>query len=1009
MTAAALLAVLLAVMCVVPTMSSTADTLPAPPPDTTLRGKTPGGGFGFALGGLGDVNGDGFDDIAVTAAAYARGTYGYMAHDDTAEDKPKRVFVFYGSRTGIPENPALSLAGENMGEGFGRTVAGAGDINGDGFADLLVAAPEAGDEKQGIVYVFLGGNDLVGSLSGPAFTLLGQEPNGVFGHSLAGLGDVNGDGFDDIAVSAPGAADLAGSVYIFHGGPQGLHAAPDTTIPGAFGESVFGTVVAGAGDVNGDGFSDLAVSGVGGDYGGGRVYVFHGSPSGIDGAPPYQSAFHMTSREALGIAMAGADVNGDGFSDLAVTSLRLNRRGPAGTSYALDAGDPGTVLLFYGGDGGISGTLASPRGSVVGEHPGDLFGGFLAAAGDVNGDGYDDLVASAPGFAASNLGANTGATGTDAAPAVGATFGKLYVLFGGADGPAATASAGSFSVAGMLSAAMVRYPVAGAGDIDGDGRADVVAGNAAAGDGAGAVDIYTGATISPSVAGAWGLPTATPSHRLTPPAGPTPYPDDASAGDDTPERSSAAEAVTTEASLFGPTGDLFGEFAMLAAASGDVNADGIPDLLVGAGDFDGQRGKVYLFYGGPGSFDAPVQPVLTIAGEHPGDTFGRAVAIGDFDGDGSADLAVGAPGFEEHRGQVYVYSGGAAGPDKVPDVAAPAMRVIGDWPYNELGQAIAAVGDVNGDGYGDLAAGAYGYASWKGMLVVFHGGPDGLGSAEDGAEPLANADFTAFAEGALNFERYDTSDNFGIPLAGGDFNCDGYTDLVTAAASYGVDYETRQQGKVYVFSGGPNGLTGANAGEIVAPAFTATGGQSLELFGDALATGDLNGDGCADLAVGSSYGYGAVSGRVYIFHGSPTGLARAGDRAAGAAEAVADLTLSGLATGDFDAEELFGAALAIDDFDGDGYDDLLAGAPKSDAWRGRVYFLPGGPGGLADTEPGPYPSESSILRAGAGPEMLGMPLVSAGDVDGDGLPEAVAGASLARGMQGEVYIFDVTR
>jgi hypothetical protein len=460
--------------------------------------------------------------------------------------------------------------------------------------------------------------------------------------------------------------------------------------------------------------------------------------------------------------------------------------------------------------------------------------------------------------------------------------------------------------------------------------------------------------------------------------------------------------VATEVELFGPDGDALGELPLLAAAAGDLNGDGLPDLMVGAGDYEGERGRVYVYYGGAGAFDAPPKPQVTITGAAAGDAFGRALVVADFNGDGLDDLAVGAPGVDGQRGQTAIFYGTATGLGAGGGEPTPDLVLSGEYSNNQYGQTLAGAGDVNGDGFDDLAVGAYGYDGSRGKAYVYHGGEAGLGSQEA---------FVAIGEDVTYLHRGVAIDhNLGGGLAGaGDVNGDGYDDLVVAAASFGAADETRQQGKIYLFAGSADGLVGTDeSGKIVDPAFTAIGEQSFELLGMTLAAGDLNGDSYSDVAVGSSYSYSAHSGRVYIFYGGAKGLSggeKSSDDSPIAAEA-AGLSLTGLAIGDYGAEETFGAALAVDDFDGDGYDDVAVGAPKSDAWNGKVYLLRGGAGGIEETEPGPYPSEMSVLRAGVRSEMLGLPLASAGDVDGDGRAELAAGAAFGRQGWGQMYVFD---
>jgi hypothetical protein len=1082
-------------------------TLPHdPPPSAIVRGAAVEDQFGYVVAQIGDVNGDGFADAAVTARR---------------ERGPNTVYVLHGGPEGLPsgaDGAAWQVEGDGANNQFGLVLQGGGDLNGDGYADLLVGAPASEDDERDAVYVFYGsdvglqGSTATGSvkLTGPDASLefdaaIGPPPGDGFGRGIASLGDVNGDGYDDVAIGAPGANYNSGAIYLFHGGPGGLSSTPHSTIEGYGGDTAFGGLIAAAGDVNGDGYADLATTGGLGAYGGGKLYAFYGSPEGITGAPPHDAGWSVTSRDVLGLALIGAgDVNGDGYDDLAATSFRLDRSQEKDNFLVIHADEPGTLLIFYGSAAGLSGTPSEPSGRVVGEIGGDRFGSYLAAAGDVNGDGYDDLAVTTANTRVPALDRNVSNSDqieAERAAGIVPALGKLYVLMGSAQGLAGQAGAAEYIVTGGLQWHNVPYPVAAGGDLDGDGRPDVLAGVSSAGNYAGEVYVFTGGAITAGAgvraegsAGVQGREEAAGEAAGELSAGeassladlrPAARPDSSSPSDpagtetgtgartesnsesnlesDAAAGTEAATAqtgtgpgadddqgqsadlvptepaklpppVTTDVEVFPPNGDALGELPLLAAAAGDLNGDGRPDLIVGAGDYEEARGRIYLFYGRGDMVDAPREPDATITGAAAGDALGRGLAVADFNGDGYADLAAGIPGHEMSSGQVAIYDGGAGGLAATGGEPTPARLLAGEYPNNNFGLSIAAAGDVNGDGYADLAVGAYGYDSTRGKVYVYHGGPDGLG---------AEAVFVAVGEDVSFLHRgVAIEHNLGNAVAGaGDVNGDGYADLLVAAASYGVEDETRQQGKIYLFEGSAEGLTGTTAeGKIVDPAFTAIGEQSFELLGSALAGGDLNGDGYSDAVVGSNYTYAAESGRVYLFYGSAAGLggqqkqagagstaeAPAEEAANGTADGAADgtangtahgaadgtaagraaLMLTGLAIGDYGAEETLGAALAVDDFDGDGYADIAAGAPKSDAWRGKVHLLRGGPQGVEASEPGPYPSESSVIRAGVGSDMFGLPLISAGDVDGDGRPEIAAGAAFGRQGWGQIYMFD---
>jgi hypothetical protein len=387
--------------------------------------------LGLSVSGAGDVNGDGFDDLFV-GAPFA---------DPEGRSSAGLVYVSFGNKSGFAAWDTLNfnkstgyvIQGAAAGDNLGYSVSGAGDVNNDFYADVIIGATGADPNSRsdaGVAYVIFGmpGGfatlDLLGFVSSDTTGYMiqgagedhnvGTSTDDNLGYSVAGAGDVNGDGYADVIVGAPKADPnlrfRAGAAYVVFGKPSGfgtvdtLNAFSGFEIQGGASNNHLGTSVSGAGDVNNDGYADVIV-GVewahsNGAYEAGAAFVFFGKKDGfatidLDGFTSSDSGFLVLGAAAgdnLGTSVSGAgDVNNDGFDDVLVGAPNQGDN-----RYA-----SGAVYLFFGKAAGFAtldtSNFTSSDGYIIqGAAEYDRLGRSVSAAEDVNGDGYADVVVGAP-------------------------------------------------------------------------------------------------------------------------------------------------------------------------------------------------------------------------------------------------------------------------------------------------------------------------------------------------------------------------------------------------------------------------------------------------------------------------------------------------------------------------------------------------------------------------------------------------------------------------------------
>lgn len=831
--------------------------------------------LGWSVASAGDVNGDGFSDVLVSAV-----------HADNDNPSPAtsngEVFIYYGAGVGIDpfsiKPPDLLKETEDQYVGYGWSAASAGDVNGDGFSDVIVGDPSYNHNGSynGAAFIYYGTSLGITPVAAVMLTCNAADAN--FGFTVASAGDINNDGYSDVIVGSPDNRQ----VFVFHGSASGVDNVPETVLEDNQQGGSFGWSVASAGDVNADGFSDVIIGAHDYDRGSvdeGVAFVYNGSAGGI--STQYSAILEINQAIAnFGECVGSAgDVNGDGFSDVIV--------GAPFYDIGAENTNEGAIFIYHGSQLGISNVVSL---KINGEKAGAWMGHSVASAGDVNGDGYSDIIVGEHEFTGSvNEGAAlvfqgsaSGILSTSIANVrsgqadshlgwsvrsagdvngdgfsdiiVGAPFfdnpqineGAAFIYHGSAAGLNYISSA---TLTANQNGSQMGYAVSSAGDVNGDGYDDVIVGAPYFDNGEtneGAAFIYYGSASGISLNGFVTL-----------------------------------EGNQAEANM-----------GFSVASAGDINGDGYADILVGAPLYDDAQtntGRVFIFHGSPGGLNP--QSASTLSFNQLGCRFGHAAAGGgDVNGDGFSDIIIGAPGYsnvQNGEGAAFVYYGSESG------ILNNALILESNKTGSFMGGSVSGAGDINGDGYSDVIAGAHFYNDGEvleGAAFVYYGSQSGI--------DIQTGDI-------LQINEPQAALGTSVSCAG-DVNGDGFSDVIVGADHYIANQ--KMQGGAFVFHGSSSGI------DPVAKT-TLLGNQEGAHMGYAVSgAGDLNGDGYADVVVGASLYNGgqAEEGALFVYHGSPTGI--------NPVIAIEIEKNQGMAQ--------FGYAVAgAGDVNGDGYSDIIAGAP----------------------------------------------------------------------------------
>ncbi|MCB1954378.1 MAG: FG-GAP repeat protein [Rhodocyclaceae bacterium] len=989
--------------------------------------------------GASDINGDGIADIFVG-----------MPGIESPEYTQGSIRIFMGSSDGylsheyIDGQNSFSILGEAYGDLAGYAVANAGDFNGDGVEDLLIGSPGFDDQRNGLdfpeagaAYVIYGDEGLtmqdislseLDSQNG--FRLAGDMAGDQLGYSVSSIGDVNGDGFDDIAIAAPYAdvngLEDAGRVYLVFGGQEysdqfGLedHVGHGVVrIDGATQHGLFGASVSAAGDANGDGIADLLIGAPGADGQGqpGEAYLVFGRDSWLGSyfEPTYNIndiawfGYRFTGvnpDDHAGSSVAGVgDTNDDGIDDFMIGARGADPNG------LLDAG---VAYLVYGG--------AFRLGAV------DEFGG--PADGSI---ALADLAL--PIAAPSPVATDDAYSGTLLVDGggIGFEFDPSWNDFSQTDTPLRIVG---LDTSGIQYGTVDFYR---AGDFDREVDTVVYSGSqytslafSALKEGESLVEHLTytvedaiggqaTATVTFTIRGANDSPQALPDMVIR--DGSADYVIDVLANDWDPEG-----APLTVTSVSAPLG-----------GTADINPDGTVSFrptpgYVGPDRFtytvsDGEGGTA------TGRVDIPVladYAGLTLMGESIQAQAGTSVAsAGDFNGDGIDDVIVGSPGYftgaDLNAGAAYVVFGSRNGLPAELELAAldgeSGMKLSGAEFQQGLGYSVAGIGDVNGDGIDDVIVGAgISYGDLQGNYAAFSGGDAFVVFGGHGGLP-SNLDLSTL-DGSQGF-RIDADGLAATPntvlatsvASAGDVNADGINDVLVSIMSLTGDaLETGgfslipQSESAYILFGSNLGFAaGVSLVDLPsrqgihlsmgATAAMTPGGVLADGLNTAAGGGDINGDGIDDILFGVPFliSDGVASGAVYVAYGSP---------GVDGALNVDDLDGSnGFRIDGINPYDRFGSTVAFaGDINGDGIDDIAISAPSANA-LGEAYIVFGSPAGFpAVMDAADLNGSNGFRFEGSGRGNWGFTVAGAGDLNADGFDDLVMGARLGTDS-GEAYV-----
>ena len=1005
--------------------------------------------LGSSVSSAGDVNGDGYDDLIIGADGA-----------DPNGGGSGETYVVYGG-AGAPGTDGMlelsmldgsngfTLNGINTNDASGTSVSSAGDVNGDGYDDLIIGAYRAdsnGNTSAGASYVVYGGASAPGTdgvlelsaLDGSnGFVLNGVGGSDQSGVSVSSAGDVNGDGYDDLIIGALGVDTFTGASYVVYGGASapgtdGVSALDGTNgfiLSGADLADGSGYSVSSAGDVNGDGYDDLIIGASRADPNGnesGETYVVYGGArapgtngvldlGALDGTNGF-TLLGIDNQDYAGDSVSSAgDVNGDGYDDLIIGASRADPNDiTSGETYVVYGGEraPGTAGVLDLSD------LDGTNGFILnGVDPGDSSGNAVSSAGDVNGDGYDDLI----------IGAYSADPNMESS-------GEAYVLYGGASGPGTNGvlelstlnGADGFIFIGRNQGDRTGSSVSSAGDVNGDGYDDLLIGaNAADPDGrSGAGEtyvLYGGATGTESTVPVTAQGTAA-ADNFTGNAGADSFTDIATgdvvrggAGDD-----SISVTALDFADIDGGTGT---DRLVLVAA--DLSLD-----LTDAGNSGLDSVEVIDLSGTGGNrLTLDALAVFDLTQEREG-----GIATLDLLGDGddtvrliqSADQIFVLDGQETADGATYdIYQAGNAvvrvetgvqvetlirGIDLSTLDGSNGFTLNGIDLEDQTGSSVSSAGDVNGDGYDDLIIGAPSAdpnGTNSGETYVVYGGASAPGA--DGVLALSALDGT----NGFIVAGFDTFTYSGRSVSSaGDVNGDGYDDLIIGA-NY-ADPNGNYSGETYVVYGGASApgtdgvldlsdLDGSNG-------FILSGIDAGDRSGRSVSSaGDVNGDGYDDLIIGAGRAdstNGTNTGETYVVYGGASAPGTGGMLDLSALDGSNGFVLNGIDVGDLSGLSVSSAG----DVNGDGYDDLIIGANSGNP-SGETYVVYGGalaPGTDGVLELSALDGSNGFILNGidAG-DGLGFSVSSAGDVNGDGYDDLIIGANEADpngNNSGETYV-----